>query len=318
MKQVSIVGSGNVGANCAFFIVENHTSSVLLVDIKQGLSTGKALDISEAGPIRQYDTRLRGSDDIQAIRDSDIVVISAGRVRHPNENREDLYRDNGPLVARICAKIKGLAPNAVVINVVEPVDMTTLLAQSILGFDRKRVLGVGGLLSSTRLRYLVSKALGVSPREVTGMVIGPHHPDMVVLRNTVRVSGVPADKLLNGSQIESIVEEVRKADETMLFMAQQSTAFYAPSAAIAALVEAIVRDTKAILPAVIRLEGEYGLSGIAISVPARIGAQGVERVIDVEMSADEAKEFRAAAAALRSSLDRTVGQAGRMGGDPDA
>jgi malate dehydrogenase len=318
MKQVSIVGSGNVGANSAFFIIENHTASVLLVDIKQGLSTGKALDISEAGPIRQYDTKLRSSNDIQAIRNSDIVVISAGRVRHPNESREDLYRDNGPLVESICAKIRELAPSAVVINVVEPVDMTTLLAQNILGFDRKRVLGVGGLLSSTRLRYLVSKALGVSPREVTGMVIGPHHTDMVVLRNTVRVSGIPADKLLSGRQIESIVEEVRRADETMLFMAQQATAFYAPSAAIATLVEAIVRDTKAILPAVIRLEGEHGLRGIAISVPARICAQGIERVIDVEMSADEEKEFRAATAALRSSLDHALGMAGTMGGAKNA
>jgi malate dehydrogenase len=307
MKQVSIIGSGNVGANCAFFIVENHTASVLLVDIKEGLSTGKALDISEAGPIRQYDTRLRGSDDIRAIRDSSIVVISAGRVRRPGESREDLYRDNGPLIRRICSDIRELAPDAVVINVVEPVDMTTLLAQSILGFDRGRVLGVGGLLSSTRLRYLVSKALGVSPREVTGMVIGPHHPDMVPLRNTVRISGIPADKLLTREQFDTIVEEVRKADETILYMAQHATAFYAPSAAIAALVEAIARDTKAILPVSVRLEGEYGLNEIAVSVPARIGERGMERVISVDMSAAEAEEFRNAAAALRESLKRAAG-----------
>ena len=318
MKQVSIIGSGNVGANCAFFIIENRTASVLLVDVKQGLSTGKALDISEAGPIRQYDTKLGGSDDIRAIRGSDIVVISAGRVRRPNESREDLYRDNGPLVERICTDIRDLAQDAVVINVVEPVDITTFLAQSILGFDRKRVLGVGGLLSSTRLRYLISKTLGVSPREVTGMVIGPHHPDMIVLRNTVRVSGIPVDKLLSARQIDSIVDEVRKADETMLYMAQQATAFYAPSAAVAALVDVIARDTKAVLPAVVRLEGEYGLNGIAISVPARIGAQGVERVIDVEMSAAEKKAFRSATAALRTSMDLVLDRSGRMGGAQDA
>jgi len=307
MKNVSIIGSGNVGANCAFFIIENHTASVLLVDIKEGLSTGKALDISEAGPIRQYDTKLRGSDDIREIRDSDIVVISAGRVRRPDESREDLYRDNSPLVKRICADIRELAPDAVVINVVEPVDMTTLLAQGILGFDRKRVLGVGGLLSSTRLRYLVSKALGVSPREVTGMVIGPHYADMVILRSTVRVSGIPAEKLLSREQFDSIVEEVRKADETILYMAQHATAFYAPSAAIAALVDAIVRDTKSILPVSVRLEGEYGLSGIATSVPARIGAQGMERVIGVEMSAAETEELKRATTALQESLKRATG-----------
>ena len=137
--------------------------------------------------------------------------------------------------------------------------MTTLLAQRLLGFDRTRVLGVGGLLSSTRLRYLVSTALGVSPRDVTGMVIGPHHTDMVVLRNTVRISGIPAETLLTAEQFDSIIAEVRKADDTILYMSQQSTAFYAPSAAIAALVDAIVRDTKAILPVSVRLEGEYGL-----------------------------------------------------------
>jgi malate dehydrogenase len=305
MKQVSIVGSGNVGANCAFFIAENHTASVLLVDVKQGLSVGKALDISEAGPIRHYGAKIRGADDIQAIRGSDIVVIAAGRVRIPGESREDLFRDNGNLVEQICAGIRTLAPDAVVINVVEPVDMTTFLAQKLLGFDRKRVLGVGGLLSSMRLRYLVSMTLGVSPRDVTGMVIGPHHTDMVILRNTVRVSGIPVDKLLTSEQMESIVTEVRKADDTILYMAQQSTAFYAPSAAIAALVDAIVRDANAILPVCVRLDGEYDLKDIAISVPALIGGQGMEHVVPVSMNGMEAEEFGKAVAALRNSMERS-------------
>ena len=306
MKKVSIIGSGNVGANCAFFIAENRTASVLLVDVKQGLSVGKALDISEAGPIRHYDTAIRGADDIREIRDSDIVVIAAGRVRSPGESREDLYSDNGQSVARICAEIREFAPGSVVINVVEPVDMTTILAQKLLGFDRKHILGVGGLLSSTRLRYLVSRTLGVSPRDVTGMVVGPHDTDMVILRNTVRISGIPADKVLSGEQFDSIIAEVRKADDTILFMAQRATAFYAPSAAIAALVNAIARDTKAILPVSVRLEGEYGLSGLAVSVPAQIGARGLDRIIDVEMSAAEIADFRNAAVSLRASLERTA------------
>ena len=318
MKQVSVIGSGNVGANCAFFIAENHAASVLLVDVKQGLSTGKALDISEAGPIRHYDTEIRGSDDIQAIRGSDVVVIAVGRVRRAGESREDLYGDNGQLLPRICADIRELAPDAVVINVIEPVDMTTLLAQRLLGFDRTRVLGVGGLLSSTRLRYLVSTALGVSPRDVTGMVIGPHHTDMVVLRNTVRISGIPADTLLAAEQFDSIIAEVRKADDTILYMSQQSAAFYAPSAAIAALVHAIVRDTKAVLAVSIRLEGEYGESEIAVNVPARIGARGVEQIVSVELSAGERAEFQNAIASLRASLGRAGGWRDRTGGARDA
>ena len=307
MKRVGIIGSGNVGANSAFFIAENRIASVTLVDAKDGLSTGKALDLSEAGPIRRYDTEIRGDNDIGNIRDSDIVVIAAGRVRAPDQNRDDLYLDNAQLAAGICEDIKRLAPNAVVINVAEPVDMITLLVQKTLGFDRTRVLGVGGLLSSTRLRFLVSHALGVSPREVTGMVVGPHRPCMVILRDTVRVSGIPAEKLLTPEQFNAIVDRVRKAGDTILHMAQRSTSYYAPSAAVAALVEAIVRDTKTILPVSIRLQGEYGLNDIAVSVPARIGASGVDQVVSVEMNAAEKKEFQDAADELSASLKRVTG-----------
>lgn len=310
MKQVAIIGSGNVGANSAFFIAENRTASVTLVDIKEGLSVGKALDLLEAGPIRRYDTAIRGENDIDKIRGSDIVVIAAGRVRAPEQSRDDLYRDNASLIEKICDDIKRLAPDAVVINVVEPVDMITLLAQKALGFDRNRVLGIGGLLSSTRLRFGVSQALGVSPREVTGMVIGPHRPSMVVLRNTVRVSGIPAEKLLSKGQLDSIIEEVRKAGDTILHMAQRSTSYYAPSAAVAALVEAIARDTGTILPVSFVLQGEYGMNDIAVSVPARIGAKGVDRAISVEMSTEETKGLLNAAEELRSSLKRATGLAG--------
>jgi malate dehydrogenase len=310
MKRVSIIGSGNVGANSAFFIAENGTASATLVDTKEGLSVGKALDLSEAGPIRRYDTEIHGYDDVEKIRDSDIVVIAAGRVRAPDQSRDDLFRDNGPLVERICEDIKRLSPNAVVLNVVEPVDMITLLAQKALDFERTRVLGIGGLLSSTRLRFLVSQALAVSPREVTGMVIGPHRPSMVVLRNTVRVSGIPVEKLLSAEHFDDIVGEVRKAGDTILQMAQRSTSYYAPSAAVAALVSAIARDTKTILPVSMRLQGEYGLNDIAVSVPACIGARGVDRIISVEMSADEKKAFLSAANELQASLKGATGIAG--------
>jgi len=306
MKRVGIIGSGNVGANSAFFIAENRTASVTLVDIKDGLSAGKALDISEAGPIRRYDTEISGDVDVQKIRDCDVVVLAAGRVRAPDQSRDDLYRDNAQLMVRLCEDIKRLAPDAVIVNVVEPVDMITLQVQRALGFDRTRVLGVGGLLSSTRLRYLVSSALGVSPREVTGMVIGPHRPSMVILRDTVRVSGIPAEKLLAREQFDAIVNGVRRAGDTILQMAQRSTSYYAPSAAVASLVEAIVRDTRAILPVSMRLQGEYGVSGIAVSVPARIGARGVDQVISVEMNEIETKEFSDAAEELRASLNRVA------------
>lgn len=304
MKRVSIIGGGNVGANAAFFIAENRSASVTLVDIKEGLAVGKALDLSEAGPIRRYDTSIRGTSDIRDIQGSDIVVIAAGRVRSPGQTRDDLFLDNAPLAVRICDDIKHLAPSAVVINVVEPVDMITLRVQETLGFERTRVLGVGGLLSSTRLRYLVSSALGVSPREVTGMVIGPHRKSMVVLRDTIRVSGIPAASLLPPARLDALIAEVRDAGDTILQMAQRSTAYYAPSAAIAALVEAVARDTRAILPVSYRLDGEYDLRDLCVSIPAQLGARGVIRPVAVPMSDIEKAGLHSAVAELKTSLER--------------
>ena len=177
---------------------------------------------------------------------------------------------------------------------VEPVDLLTLLAQETLGFDRFRVMGVGGLLSSTRIRYLVSHAFGVSPREVTALVIGPHRRSMVFLRDTIRISGVPAAQLMDGATLDRLIEEARAAGDTILTLAQRSTSYYAPSAAAAALVEAVVRDTHALLPVSIRCQGEYGVNDLAVGVPAMVGAGGVERVIPVALSDSEQQAFRAA------------------------
>jgi malate dehydrogenase len=306
MKRVSIIGGGNVGANTAFFIAENRSASVTLVDIKEGLGIGKALDLSEAGPIRRYDTAIRGTSDVRDIQGSDIVVIAAGKVRNLGQTRDDLYLDNAPLAVRICDDIKHLAPNAVVINVIEPVDMITLRIQEALGFERTRVLGVGGLLSSTRLRYLVSNALGVSPREVTGMVVGPHRKCMVVLRDTVRVSGIPVGKLMSPAEFDAIITEVREAGDTILQMAQRSTSYYASSAAIASLVEAVARDTQAILPVSFRLQGEYDLHDICISIPAQLGVQGIVRPVTVPLTEAEQGELRDAVAEVKTSLERVA------------
>lgn len=318
MKKVSIIGSGNVGANSAFFIAENCSASVTLVDIREGVSKGKALDLSEAGPIRGYNTTISGADSIEEISGSEIVVIAAGRVRGPKETRDDLYRDNASLMQEICRNIKNHAPNSVVINIVEPVDRMVLLIRDLLDCDRRKILGVGGLLSSTRLRFLISSALGVSAREVTGMVVGPHNRNMVLLRDTIRVSGIPAEKLLPAERFESIIEEVRTAGDTILHLSERSTAFYAPSAAVASLVQAVALDTRAILPVSFPLEGECGLKDIAVSIPACIRACGVDRAISVEMRASEKEAFDSAVAELRASVENTAGSAEGTGGDPNA
>jgi malate dehydrogenase len=318
MKKVTIIGSGNVGANSAFFIAENRSASVTLVDIREGLPKGKALDLSEAGPIRGYDTRILGAGSVEEIRGSDIVVIAAGRVRNPDETRNDLYRDNTAVMNGICEDIKRLAPDSIVINIVEPVDRITLLIQKLLAFDRKKVLGIGGLLSSTRLRYLVSSALSVSAREVTGIVIGPHLPSMVILRDTIRVSGIPAEKLIPADRFEAIIHEVRRAGDTILHLAEKSTSFYAPSAAVAALVEVVARDTGTILPVSFRLQGEYGLNDIAVSVPVSIGAGGVNHILEIQMNASEKEEFQNAVAELRASMKDAAEPVEGKGGKPRA
>jgi malate dehydrogenase len=306
MKRISIIGSGNVGTNTAFFIAETRIAQVLLVDIKDGIAAGKALDLMEAGPVRGYATSIHGSVRIDDIAGSDVVIITAGLVRKPGQRREDLYRDNAPTVRAIARDIRRLAPGALVINIVEPIDLLTLLVQETLGADRFKVMGVGGLLSSTRIRYLVSNALGVSPREVTGLIIGPHHPSMVFLRDTIRVSGIPAETLLGEQRLLQLIEEARNAGDTILQLSQRSTSFYASGAAAAALVDAIVCDTKALLPVSVRCEGEYGVTGLAIGVPAYIGEQGVAGILQLQLSAADREAFDQAAAALRAAHDSIV------------
>jgi malate dehydrogenase len=209
-----------------------------LVDIKEGVPKGKALDMMEAGPLRGYDTNIDGVNDIAAIAGSDVVVLAAGRVRKPGEERADVYQDNAGVVVAVCEQVRKLCPQAVVVNLVEPIDAITLLAQETLGFERTRVLGIGGLLTSTRVRHLVAQALGVSPRETTALVIGPHRGNMVVLKDTIRISGIPVAEVLGDERVDQMIAEARGAGDTILELAQASTAFYAPSAAAVSLVEA--------------------------------------------------------------------------------
>lgn len=308
MKRVTIVGGGNVGTNTAFFLAENGTASVTLVDIKEGMPIGKSLDLMEAGPLRGYDTTIRGSNDIESLAGSDVVVIAAGRVRKPGERRLDLYKDNAATVREIGDAIKRLAPDAVVINLVEPIDTLTLLIQELLGADRRRVLGVGGLLSSTRIRYLVSAELGISPREVTALIIGPHRRSMVVLQDSIRVSGIPAAMLIGQERLAEIVDQARHAGDTILELAQSSTAYYAPSAAACSLIEAVVRDTHAILPVSVRLDGEYGVRGLCAGVPARIGAGGVEQILEIRLTDAEQSAWQTAIAELKTAIAEKTGR----------
>jgi malate dehydrogenase len=301
MSRVSIVGSGNVGANAAFFIAEKGVTDVLLIDIKQGLSRGKALDIMEAAPIRRYRNSLNGSDSLADIAGSQMVVIAAGAIRSPGMRREDLYGTNAPLIRALAPEVARLAPESVVVIATEPVDSLTALFTLRSGMPRTRVLGLGGILDSMRMRALIARELAVSMEIVSAMVIGRHSDDMICLPRYSSVSGVPIPQLLPPDRIEAIVSETRSAGDLVVELAKRSSAYYAPSAAIAELADAVHMNLSRILPLSLVLEGEYGIRDASLSVPVIIGEKGVTRVLTPELTREE-KERMAQSARLIASV----------------
>ncbi len=300
MKKVSIVGSGNVGVNSAFFIAETAAAHVTLVDIKEGISAGKALDLMEAAPIRRYRTKIDGSDDIAAIAGSDVVVIAAGLIRAPGRDRAEHFEENAETARQISASIVEHAPDAVVIVAIEPIDAMVKVVREATGFDRKRVIGVGGILDSTRMAHYVAEELGVSPRDVNAMVIGSHTNRMVPLPFYTRINGVEVGQLLDAEAVGRIVEETRKAGDIIVDLAKRANAFYAPSAAIAAIVEAICIDLGLIRSVSVNLEGEYGLEDVAVSVPCKLGEGGVQEIVELALNEETRQALAVSAEPVRA------------------
>lgn len=299
MKKVSIIGSGNVGANAAFFVAEMAAAHVTLIDIEKGRAAGKALDMMEAAPIRRYRTTIQGSDDIEAVEGSDIVVISAGVVRQPGKDRPEYFKENAEIVAGLIDPIAKLAPDAKVIIAPEPVDAIVKFFVDRSGFDRMRVMGIGGILDGTRMASFIADELDISPLDVNAMVIGSHTKKMVPLPHYSRVSGIEIASLLNDAAIERIVHGTRQAGNLIVDLAKRSNAFYAPSSAIAQVIEAIAIDTHKILSVSVLLEGEYGVEGVALSVPCKIGENGVEEIIELKLPKSILENFRASAEPIR-------------------
>jgi malate dehydrogenase len=303
MSHVAIVGSGNVGANTAFFIAEKGVTDVVLHDVREGLARGKALDMMEAAPIRRYRNRLEAVDRLDDIRGAETVVVCAGAVRQPGMRREDLFCENTPMIRKLAPRVAELCPDANVILVTEPIDLVTALFRKASGLDRKRVMGLGGCLDSARLRYAIARELGVSQEDVTALVMGRHSAEMMILPRYCTVSGVPITQLLDAGGIEKVMEETRAAGDLILSLAQRSSAYYAPSAAAAELVDAIHMDLKRLFSVSVVLAGEYGITGVSLNLPAVIGAGGVERVLEPELSAEELETLRYSATALEVVLE---------------
>jgi malate dehydrogenase len=305
MANIGIIGSGNVGANTAFFIAERNVAHVVLYDIQEGLSTGKALDMMEAAPVRGYDVRIQGTDRLEHVLANDIVIITAGSVRKPGMKREDLYGENAELITELAKSMAGSA--AKIIMVSEPVDLLTALFVKESGMDRRQVMGLGGVLDSTRLRYLISQELGVTTENVQATVIGRHSDAMIPLRRYCTVSGVPIGQLIASDRIEELFEETRNAGNLIVDMAQRASSYYGPSAAATDLAQAVNMNTGRIMSVSMMLTGEYGIDGVAMSLPAVLGRNGIEQVMLPQLSDEEKQKLTRSAEDLKSMMKSAGG-----------
>lgn len=297
MAQIGIIGSGNVGANTAFFAAEKNFAHVRMYDVKEGLSTGKALDMMEAAPLRGYQYRLSGTDDLADVLDSDLVIVAAGETREPGMKREDLYEKNKPIFEEIAGKLKGYG--GVVIVATEPVDLFTL-ALVREGLPWKRVMGIGGLLDSARLQVLIARELYVAQEDVKATVIGRHSDEMIALPAYCSVAGVPATKLMSESRFSELVRTTVEAGDHIVALAKRTNSFYGPAAAAADLVEAVIRGSKRVLPVSLVFSGQYGISDVAMSLPALVGSAGIERVLEPKLTDGEKVRLEQSAESLKA------------------
>lgn len=287
MSKVSVIGAGNVGATAVYYIAEKNIADIVMVDVVEGLPQSKALDFLHAAPLREYNVSIRGTNDYSEIAGSDVVVHTAGIPRKPGMDRMDLLKTNVQIAKEAAQAIEKYAPDAIVIVVANPLDVIAMTMLRETGFALKRVVGMAGILDSTRFRYFIAEKLNVLPSDVFAMVLGGHGDTMVPLPRYTSVGGFPLTELLTPEEIEQLVNRTRKGGGEIVSYLKKGSAFYAPGASVAKMVEAVVRDEKRIAAASAYLRGEYGHSGIFLGVPVLLGKHGVERIIEVELSDEE-------------------------------
>jgi malate dehydrogenase len=299
MKQkVTVIGAGNVGATAAQRIVEKEIAEVALIDIVPGIPQGKALDIMESAPVEKFDARLSGSNDYEIARGSDVVVITAGVPRKPGMSRDDLVATNEGIVADVVRKVLPGSPNAILIVVSNPLDAMCEVARRVSKLPRERVFGMAGVLDSARMRWFIAEALGVSVENTHAFVLGGHGDTMVPLPRFSTVAGIPIPELLPKEKIDAIVQRTRDGGAEIVNLLKTS-AWYAPASAVVEMVDAVLRDKKKILPCAAYLQGEYGMKDVYLGVPVKLGAAGMEKVVEIALSADETAALERSAEAVR-------------------
>jgi len=301
--KVTVIGAGNVGATAAQRIAEAGLADVVLVDIVEGLPQGKGLDLAEAAPVVGHDARVLGTNDYADTAGSDIIVVTSGLARQPGMSRDDLLTRNAGIVRAVVSSAAAVSPKAILIIVTNPLDAMCHVAMEASGFPRERVLGMAGVLDSARFRTFIAMELGVSVEDTHAFVLGGHGDTMVPLPRYSTVAGIPITELLSPDRVQALVDRTAKGGAEIVALLKTGSAYYAPAAATFEMVDAILRDRKRVLPCATLLTGEYGVDGLFVGVPVVLGAAGMERVIEIRLSDDEAAAFQRSAAAVRELVE---------------
>lgn len=297
--KITIVGAGNVGATAAQRLAEMELGDLVLVDILGDQTRGKALDLSESGPLIGFDARIVGTDGYDETAGSDLAIITSGIPRKPGMSRDDLLKTNAGIVKEVTREIAKRSPHAILLIVSNPLDAMTYVAHRVSGFPRQRVVGMSGALDAARFRSFIAAELRVSVESVQALVFGGHGDAMVPSARYTTVAGIPLADLIPKDRIEALIKRTREGGAEIVALLKQGSAYYAPSAAIAEMAEAIIRDNKKIIPCAARCEGEYGVRDLFVGVPAKLGAGGVEQILEVPLSSEEEAAFRQSVAEVR-------------------
>jgi len=302
-KKVTVVGAGNVGANCALRIADKELADVVLVDVVEGVPQGKGLDILQSGPVQGYDVSLVGANDYGQTADSDIAIITAGFPRKPGMSRDDLLLANYDVIRIAAEQVAKHSPNCIIIVVTNPLDAMTQAAYWISKFPKQRVVGMAGVLDSARFRTFIAAELKVSVENVTAVVMGGHGDTMVPLVRLSGVSGIPLTELMDQATIDKIVDRTRNGGAEIVKFLKTGSAYYAPSAAAVEMAESILKDKKKVLPCAAYLEGEYGINGLYVGVPVKLGAAGIEKIYEIKLTAEEQAMLKKSADSVQELVD---------------
>lgn len=300
--KLTIVGAGNVGATLAQYLAEEDFCDIVLLDVIEGLPQGKALDINHSSYLFNMEPKIIGTNDFSEMKNSDIVVVTAGLPRKPGMTREDLILKNAQIVKDVTEKIKTLAPNSIIVMVTNPLDIMTYLAYKVSGFPKNRVVGMSGMLDSTRFSYYVASKLGVSPSNITCLVLGTHGDTMLPMERYVSVGGIPLTELLPQEEIDKLKKQTIEAGTVVVNYLKAGSAYYAPGAAICDMIKTIVHDRKKVLPCSAILEGEYGLKNLSIGVPIILGKSGIEKIIQLKLNPKEQEQLNKAAETISAGI----------------